>query len=217
MSPVTSASIVSTRAPRYRHPIVKLFLTAIEERAPVSEDLRIRIYSAVQEALMNAVLHGNLQLDPKLRNSLEGLAAAEEQIDAKLRIARDRAEGRSVVDAAWNSTTSSSDGSRQRQSATRPRAPRRRHSRAFAGVAWRSCGHFVTAWRSSTVERLLSWSSRYERGRARISSIGNHLGYAKISDRGRRPAGAGVSLRGCCAGAISPSWNSRKAASRLWN
>lgn len=94
--------IVSTRS-AYRHPIVKTFLTALEERAPVSEDLRIRIYSAVQEALMNAVLHGNLRLDSKLRNSLDGLAEAEEQIDAKLRMPE---IGQKMIrlDAAWNRT-----------------------------------------------------------------------------------------------------------------
>lgn len=94
--------VVSTRS-AYRNAIVKLFINAIEERAALSEDLRIRIYSAVQEAVMNAVLHGNLRLEPKLRNSLEGLMAADQQIEAKL-LLPEVAQKAVRVEAVWNSS-----------------------------------------------------------------------------------------------------------------
>ncbi|CAL75702.1 conserved hypothetical protein [Bradyrhizobium sp. ORS 278] len=75
--------IVTTRS-AYRHSIVKRFVEALRRRLPLSEDLRIRICSATQEALMNAVLHGNLRIDGGLRGSLDGLIAAQAIIETRL-------------------------------------------------------------------------------------------------------------------------------------
>lgn len=94
---------VSTRS-AYRRAIVKIFLAAVESRIMLSEDLHIRIHSAVQESLMNAVLHGNLRLGSHLRNSLEGLAVAEEAIEAKLGIPEIAQAPISIV-AAWDALT----------------------------------------------------------------------------------------------------------------
>jgi hypothetical protein len=77
-------TLVVTTQSAYRHSIVKAFLGAMASRTPLSEDLRIRIYSAVQEALMNAIFHGNLKIDPHLRDSLDGLLAAQEAIERQL-------------------------------------------------------------------------------------------------------------------------------------
>src|ERR1700759_3583482 len=74
---------VTTRS-AYCHSIVKVFVNAMEQRTPLSKDLRVRLYSAVQEALMNAVLHGNLGIDSGMRGSLDGLIAAQDVIESKL-------------------------------------------------------------------------------------------------------------------------------------
>jgi len=95
--------VVSTRS-AYRHSIVKAFIAAMQNRTSLSEDLRIRIYSAVQEALMNAVLHGNLKIDPNLRDSLDGLLAAHEAIEAKLNTP-EVGRARIRMEAIWNAST----------------------------------------------------------------------------------------------------------------
>ncbi|MGY3454446.1 ATP-binding protein [Bradyrhizobium sp. USDA 4353] len=96
-------SLVVTTRSAYRHSIVRTFVEALRTRLPLTEDLRIRIYSAAQEALMNAVLHGNLRIDGELRGSLDGLIAAQEIIESRL----DSPEmGGAVIrlDAAWTAT-----------------------------------------------------------------------------------------------------------------
>jgi anti-sigma regulatory factor (Ser/Thr protein kinase) len=76
----------------------------MESGMELSEDLRERIYSAVQEAFMNAVFHGNLKVDPHLRDSLEGLQAAQEAIEAKLASPQ---VARAVIrmEGIWNAST----------------------------------------------------------------------------------------------------------------
>jgi anti-sigma regulatory factor (Ser/Thr protein kinase) len=92
--------VVTTRS-AYRHSIVKAFVNAVENRASLSKDLRVRLYSAVQEALMNAVLHGNLKIDSDLRGSLDGLLAAQDAIESKLN-APDIARSKIQVEAVWS-------------------------------------------------------------------------------------------------------------------
>ncbi|WP_257169959.1 ATP-binding protein [Bradyrhizobium sp. SRS-191] len=91
--------LVTTRS-AYRHSIVRTFVEGLSKRLPLTEDLKIRISSAAQEALMNAVLHGNLAIDGELRGSLDGLIAAQEIIEAKLNSPE---IGGAVIrlDAAW--------------------------------------------------------------------------------------------------------------------
>ncbi|GLH81186.1 hypothetical protein SSBR45G_60950 [Bradyrhizobium sp. SSBR45G] len=96
-------SLVVTTRSAYRHSVVKTFVDALRTRLPLTEDLRIRIYSAAQEALMNAVLHGNLRIDGGLRGSLDGLIAAQSIIESKL----DSPEigGAAIrIDAAWTAS-----------------------------------------------------------------------------------------------------------------
>jgi Histidine kinase-like ATPase domain len=94
--------ILSTRS-ACRHAIVKTFVGAMECRTPLSPDLRDRIYSAVQEALMNAVFHGNLRIDPHLRNTLEGLSVVHQTIETRLTLPE---VGLAMIrmEAAWNSS-----------------------------------------------------------------------------------------------------------------
>jgi hypothetical protein len=97
------ALAVTTRS-AYRHSIVRAFIAAIACRTLLSEDLRIRIYSAVQEALMNAIFHGNLKIDPNLRDSLDGLLAAQEAIELKL-TSPDVARAMIRLEANWGVST----------------------------------------------------------------------------------------------------------------
>ncbi|MGJ4951994.1 ATP-binding protein [Bradyrhizobium sp. HKCCYLS20291] len=94
-------SLVVTTRSAYKHCIVKVFIHAMEHRTALSEDLRVRVYSAVQEALMNAVLHGNLQINPESRGSFDGLLAAHEAIESKL-TSSDVAQAPIRMDALWD-------------------------------------------------------------------------------------------------------------------
>jgi anti-sigma regulatory factor (Ser/Thr protein kinase) len=87
----------------YRHPVVKVFVRAMATRIDLSRDLRERIHTAVQEAVMNSVLHGNLAINSEFRDSLEGLDNSHQAIEMLLtspQIARSMIR----VEAIWNST-----------------------------------------------------------------------------------------------------------------
>jgi anti-sigma regulatory factor (Ser/Thr protein kinase) len=87
----------------YRHQVVKVFVAALAARINLSRDLSERIHTAVQEAVMNSVLHGNLAINSELRNSLEGLVTSHQTIERLLtspQIARSMIR----VEAIWNPT-----------------------------------------------------------------------------------------------------------------
>jgi anti-sigma regulatory factor (Ser/Thr protein kinase) len=93
---------VTTRS-AYRHQVVKVFVGALAARIDFSRDLRERIHTAVQEAMINSVLHGNLAISSELRDSLEGLTTSHQAIERLLtspQIARSMIR----VEAIWNST-----------------------------------------------------------------------------------------------------------------
>lgn len=93
---------VTTRS-AYRHQVVKVFVGALAIRMDLSRDLRERIHTAVQEAMINSVLHGNLGLSSESRDTLEGLETSHQKIEVLLtspQIARSMIR----VEAIWNST-----------------------------------------------------------------------------------------------------------------
>ena len=93
--------LVTTRS-AYRHHISRAFVEAIESRTALSNDLHDRIYTATQEAVMNAVLHGNLRIEAGLRDNLERFVEFHESIERKLALP-EVAGGMVRVDALWNS------------------------------------------------------------------------------------------------------------------
>lgn len=95
-------SLLVTTKSAYRHPISRAFVEAIESRMALSSELHERIYTATQEAVMNAVLHGNLRIEGGLRNSLEHFPEFHESIERKLALP-EIAGGLIRVDALWNS------------------------------------------------------------------------------------------------------------------
>jgi anti-sigma regulatory factor (Ser/Thr protein kinase) len=87
----------------YRHPIARLFAGALKTRLDLSADLHDRVHTALQEAMMNAMLHGNLGLDSSLRDNLQALAASRDIIEARL-ASEQVAHGTIRVDATWSTT-----------------------------------------------------------------------------------------------------------------
>lgn len=87
----------------YRLQVVKGFVGAIAVRMDLSRDLRERVHTAVQEAMMNSVLHGNLAIEFGLRDSLEGLETSHQTIE-KLLTSPQIARSMIRVEAIWNSS-----------------------------------------------------------------------------------------------------------------
>jgi len=97
-------SLTLTTKAAYRTPVVKVFVNAMADRTELSEDLHERIYSAAQEALMNAVMHGNLRIDASLRNSVQNLMFVHETIEHLL-ATPDFADLAIRVEASWSATS----------------------------------------------------------------------------------------------------------------
>jgi anti-sigma regulatory factor (Ser/Thr protein kinase) len=96
-------SLTMTTRSAYRHPVTKVFTEAMQARLHFSRDLHERFHTALQEAVMNAMIHGNLGLDSRLRDGLAGLAASHAVIESLL--ARPAVACRAIrVDAIWNTT-----------------------------------------------------------------------------------------------------------------
>ncbi|HEY0330892.1 MAG TPA: ATP-binding protein [Rhodopseudomonas sp.] len=94
-------SLTVTTRSAYRHQVIGAFVAAIDHRLQFSEDLQQRVRTAVQEATMNAMLHGNLGLGSALRGDLEGLARSHDVIESLLArppLARSMIR----IDAIWN-------------------------------------------------------------------------------------------------------------------
>lgn len=84
----------------YRQPVARVFAEALQTRLNLSVHLYERVYTALQEAMMNAMLHGNLGLESGFRNTLQGLASSSEVIEARL--ASDKvAHSKICIDASW--------------------------------------------------------------------------------------------------------------------
>lgn len=85
----------------YRIPIVKVFVEAMAGRTELRPELIERVHTAVQEALMNAVLHGNLKIDSSLRGTLQDLIQMHEAIEVRL-AAPEISCAPVHVEARWN-------------------------------------------------------------------------------------------------------------------
>lgn len=95
--------LVLTTRSAYRCPIAKTFVDAIGERIILSDDVRERAHTALQEAVMNAVLHGNLGLDSLSRDDLSGMERTHDQIEHLLKSPK-VALSAIRIDAIWNNT-----------------------------------------------------------------------------------------------------------------
>jgi anti-sigma regulatory factor (Ser/Thr protein kinase) len=93
--------LVLTTRSAYRCSIARPFVAAVAERVELSEDVRERALTALQEAVMNAVLHGNLGLDSSLRDDLAGMDKTHETIE-RLLLSPQLALSAVRIDAVWN-------------------------------------------------------------------------------------------------------------------
>lgn len=87
----------------YRLQVVRVFVAALAVRVKLSRDLGERIHTAIQEAMINSVMHGNLALSSELRDSLEGLTASHQNIERLLGLP-EIARSMIRVDAVWNAS-----------------------------------------------------------------------------------------------------------------
>uniref|UniRef100_Q07SD1 Putative anti-sigma regulatory factor, serine/threonine protein kinase n=1 Tax=Rhodopseudomonas palustris (strain BisA53) TaxID=316055 RepID=Q07SD1_RHOP5 len=94
--------LVVTARSAYQCPIARAFVDAISERIRLSDDVHERAHTALQEAVLNAVLHGNLGLDSDARDDLAGLERTHAQIEQLLLLPQ-IALSAIRIDAIWNS------------------------------------------------------------------------------------------------------------------
>ena len=94
-------SLMVTTQSTYRQPIAKAFAAAICDRLGCSKDLHQRIHTTLHEAIMNALMHGNLGLEPEFRGDLQRLAKSHDVIE-ELLDRPDVARRPVCVDAIWN-------------------------------------------------------------------------------------------------------------------
>ncbi|NVN84901.1 MAG: ATP-binding protein [Rhodopseudomonas sp.] len=93
--------LVLTTRSAYRCMVARPFVDAIAERIDLSDDVRERAHTALQEAVMNAVLHGNLELDSALRDDLAGMDKTHDTIE-QLLLKPQVALSAIRIDAIWN-------------------------------------------------------------------------------------------------------------------
>jgi len=82
---------VTTRA-AFRLPVANAFVEAVDQRLQLDDDLRVRMLTVLHEAVINAVLHGNLGLGSSLRDNLAQMARLQRIIERRLARVR-RAHG----------------------------------------------------------------------------------------------------------------------------
>jgi Histidine kinase-like ATPase domain len=66
----------------YRFAVARIFADALQVRLGLAPELRERVHTALQEATMNALIHGNLALDGGQRDDLRALMASGAIIEA---------------------------------------------------------------------------------------------------------------------------------------
>lgn len=93
---------ITTRA-AFRLPVANAFIEALDQRLHLGDDLRVRMLTVLHEAVMNAVLHGNLGLGSSLRDSFAQMARLQRIIERRL---GDTALGarRVFVEASWTAS-----------------------------------------------------------------------------------------------------------------
>jgi hypothetical protein len=94
--------LVLTTRSAYRCMVARPFIDALADRISLSADVRERAHSALQEAVMNAVLHGNLGLGSALRDDFAGMQNTHERIE-RLLLTPEVALSAVRIDAIWNS------------------------------------------------------------------------------------------------------------------
>ncbi len=84
----------------FRLAIARTFVLAIDRRRPLCQETRERVHTALHEVLLNAVMHGHLQIDATLRDSLDGFSDSHHIIAAQLD-SDGFSQNRVTIDAQW--------------------------------------------------------------------------------------------------------------------
>jgi anti-sigma regulatory factor (Ser/Thr protein kinase) len=87
-------------ATAYRLPVARLFIGALAERIEIDQELYFRMEIALQEAIMNAVIHGNLGIGQIARDGLTEISEIETILAERL-ASPDRAVRRVRIEARW--------------------------------------------------------------------------------------------------------------------
>jgi anti-sigma regulatory factor (Ser/Thr protein kinase) len=74
---------ITTRA-AFRLPVANAFVDAVDQRLHLDDDLRVRMLTVLHEAVINAVLHGNLGLGSGLRDDFAHMARLQRIIERRL-------------------------------------------------------------------------------------------------------------------------------------
>jgi anti-sigma regulatory factor (Ser/Thr protein kinase) len=85
----------------FQQAVAKAFVLAIDDRLRLRQEERDRILTALHEALLNAVMHGHLQLQQGLRDTFSGFEASHETIKRQLALPK-YAQSRVVIEAQWS-------------------------------------------------------------------------------------------------------------------
>lgn len=98
-----SLGLAVTTRTAFRLPVANAFVDAVGQRLPLGDDLRVRMLTVLHEAVLNAVLHGNLGLGSSLRDNFAQMARLQRIIERRL---GDTALGarRVVVEASWTAS-----------------------------------------------------------------------------------------------------------------
>jgi hypothetical protein len=101
--PRCSLGLTLTAHSAYRFQVARLYVEALAQRMPLSNELRQRIRTALQEAVINAVVHGNLALGSGNLGTMQEFAVWQDGIAARL--ARDPEASSAVcITAHWSSS-----------------------------------------------------------------------------------------------------------------
>jgi anti-sigma regulatory factor (Ser/Thr protein kinase) len=73
-----------TAVTAYRQPTARLFTAELVRRAGLDADLRTRVETALHEAVVNGVVHGDLEIASDLRDRLEDLEALGSLVESRL-------------------------------------------------------------------------------------------------------------------------------------
>ena len=83
--PGSSLRLRLTSPTAYRWPVGEMVTDLLSHRVALAPDLRGSIAIAIHEAVLNAVIHGNLEIESPTERGFEAIEALRERIAARLR------------------------------------------------------------------------------------------------------------------------------------
>ncbi len=94
--------LLLTARAAYRFPVARIYVAALAQRLALSEELCQRVRTALQEAIVNAVIHGNLGLRSGPISTMQEFSDWQQVVEARL-ASDPRAASPISIDARWSS------------------------------------------------------------------------------------------------------------------